>query len=81
METEKIINPERGTIINTEKRTMEKIPQVMISRTERPCSYEFGNPTKGRVKIYFDNVSDLCKQLIELKEAGIEIENNPIIKE
>jgi len=44
--------------------------QVVISRTERPNSYECGK-AGNRFKLYFENVTDLTKQIKALTDAGL----------
>jgi len=43
---------------------------VVISKTDKPNSYEFG-PTGSRFKIYFDEVSELLKKMAELRDANL----------
>jgi len=40
--------------------------QIVINKTERPNSYEFGKPT-NRFKLYFETAEDLNKLLEGLK--------------
>lgn len=46
---------------------------IVISRTEKPHSYEFG-VASARHKIYYNVVSELVAQIEELKKAGLFIE-------
>ena len=52
---------------------------VVIQRTEKPHSYEFGKAT-ARHKIYYGEVSELKEQIEALKSAGFidDIENGNI---
>ncbi len=43
---------------------------VIINRTERPNSYEFGK-AGNRFKLYFDTTRDLQLQMAALKELGL----------
>ena len=45
-------------------------PQLVINKTEKPNSYEFGN-AGNRLKIYFDSVEELVLKISELKRIGI----------
>ncbi len=58
--------------LNGEK-TMEE--QILINKTEKPNSFETGKPG-SRFKIYFSDVDDLHKQLKELVEAGLILEED-----
>ena len=49
--------------------------QVVMNKTERPSSYEFGK-AGNRFKIYFKDVADLNNQLKGLVEAGLAIEED-----
>ena len=49
--------------------------QVVMNKTERPSSYEFGK-AGNRFKIYFKDVADLNAQLKDLVEAGLVIEED-----
>jgi len=71
-------------IINTKNGNIEQIPQVVINRTERPCSFEFGK-AGNRFKLYFEDVTDLDNQIKELIAKGYykkeeEIENESLGK-
>ena len=44
--------------------------QVIINKTERPSSYEFGK-AGNRFKIYFEDAADLKSQIEELKAMGL----------
>jgi len=44
--------------------------QVVINKTEKPSSYEFGKIGK-RFKIYFNTPEDLKIQIDKLKELGL----------
>ena len=54
--------------------------EQIINKTESQSSFECGSPTKGRIKIYFNKISELCEKLKKLKEVGIIIENVPELK-
>ena len=43
--------------------------QLVINKTSKPNSHEFGKPGK-RFKIYFDDAEDLENQIKELKKRG-----------
>ena len=49
--------------------------QVVINKTEKPHSFEFGKPG-NRFKIYFKDTDDLQSQLKQLVEAGLAIEED-----
>jgi len=42
--------------------------QLVINKTEKPNSHEFGKPG-NRFKIYFDTADDLKDQIKKIKEA------------
>lgn len=44
--------------------------QIIINKTEKPSSYEFGK-AGNRFKIYFNTAEDLKIQIDKLKELGI----------
>jgi len=44
--------------------------QVIINKTERPNSYEFGK-AGARVKLYFENAEDLALQIKALADIGV----------
>lgn len=46
---------------------------VVISKTEKACSYEFGS-AGNRFKLYFDTAEELKNQVIALRTAGFPIE-------
>ncbi|MFC1736923.1 hypothetical protein ACFL1X_12470 [Candidatus Hydrogenedentota bacterium] len=50
---------------------------VVISRTEKPHSYEFGMPG-ARHKIYYGDVQELKEQIDELTAAGLFIPSSNI---
>lgn len=50
---------------------------VIINRTERPNSYEFGK-AGNRFKLYFDAITDLNEQMRDLKALGLIDEHQPI---
>ena len=54
---------------------MEGKIQMIVNKTERPNSYEFGK-AGNRFKLYFLDVDDLQKQLKNLVEAGLAIEED-----
>lgn len=43
---------------------------VVVNRTERPNSYEFGK-AGNRFKVYFDTAQDLKQQIQTLKDIGL----------
>lgn len=43
---------------------------VIINKSEKPNSYEFGKAGQ-RFKLYFDDVEDLDKQMKSLKALGL----------
>ena len=45
-------------------------PQLVINKTDKPNSYEFGN-AGNRLKIYFDSVEELVVKIVELKKIGV----------
>lgn len=47
--------------------------QTIITKSERPNSYEFGK-SGNRFKIYFESPEDLKKQIDELIKLGFNIE-------
>ncbi len=47
--------------------------QVVINKTEKPSSYEFGK-AGNRFKIYYDKPVELKDHLIGLQKLGFEIE-------
>ena len=47
--------------------------QVIINKTIRACSKEFG-PSGNRIKLYFEDAEDLDKQIKELKDRSLWIE-------
>ena len=49
---------------------MEFQQQVVINKTEKPSSYEFGK-AGNRFKLYFDTAEDLKAQIDKLKELGL----------
>lgn len=44
--------------------------QIIINKTEKPNSYEFGK-AGNRFKLYFDDGDDLLKQINNLKKLGL----------
>lgn len=44
--------------------------QVIIKKTEKPNSYEFGKAS-NRFKIYYDEVAELKTHLEKLKNCGL----------
>lgn len=48
---------------------------VVISRTEKPNSFEFG-PANMRHKIYYEDIYDLKKRIKELVDNGLLDESN-----
>lgn len=48
--------------------------QVVLKRTEKANSYEFGKAA-NRFKLYFETPSDLKKMIDELKEQGFIVED------
>lgn len=46
---------------------------VVISKTEKPNSYEMGNAS-NRFKLYFDTAEELLAQVKKLRELGFNIE-------
>ncbi len=46
--------------------------QVIISRTEKANSYEFGS-AGNRFKLYFEEAADLLKKVKELRDSGFQI--------
>lgn len=57
-------------IENTQNFTAESRSSVVLNKTEKPNSYEFGK-AGNRFKLYFDTVENLKLQLKELETAGI----------
>lgn len=53
---------------------MENNTQTIITKNERPNSYEFGKAS-ARVKVYFDKAEDLKITLDQLKDIGVPNEN------
>ena len=51
----------------------ERNTQFIISRSEKPNSYEFGK-AGNRFKLYFDTPEDLQAQIQKLRELNIYIE-------
>jgi hypothetical protein len=45
-------------------------PQIVINKTERACSYEFGK-AGNRFKLYFDTAEDLKQQINNLIQQGL----------
>lgn len=43
---------------------------IVLNRTEKPNSYEFG-PANNRHKVYYESVADLKLQIDALVEAGL----------
>lgn len=43
---------------------------LVVSRTEKPHSYEFG-PANARHKIHYENVEELLAKIESLKNAGL----------
>ena len=52
---------------------------IVITRTEKPHSYEFGKPN-NRHKIYYGNIEELKQHLEILKNAGLMEEEIETIK-
>jgi hypothetical protein len=46
--------------------------QMVITKQERPNSYEFGK-AGNRFKLYFEDAKDLVKKIKELKECGFDM--------
>ena len=44
--------------------------ELMINKTSKPSSYEFGK-AGNRFKLYFDDAKDLNEQINELKNLGL----------
>jgi len=64
-----------GKVAETSPKTqIQGIPEsrhdVVIQRTEKPHSFEFGRPS-SRHKIYYGDVEELKKQIEMLKTAGL----------
>ena len=49
--------------------------QIVLNRTEKPNSFEFGKPS-CRHKIYYDRPEDLQKHIDVLKQLGLYTELN-----
>ncbi|MGQ4876857.1 MAG: hypothetical protein ACP6IY_22555 [Promethearchaeia archaeon] len=47
-----------------------KIKEIIINKTEKPNSYEFGK-AGNRFKLYFEDIKDLENQIKQLKEKGL----------
>ena len=47
--------------------------QTIITRNERPNSYEFGK-SGNRFKLYFDTAADLDKQMKDLQALGLYVD-------
>jgi hypothetical protein len=45
-------------------------PQITISKTEKPNSFEFG-PAGARMKIYFDDPAELVVKISSMKRCGL----------
>jgi len=45
-------------------------PNVVISKTERPNSFEFG-PASARMKLYFETIDELKQKIKDAKELGL----------
>jgi hypothetical protein len=58
--------------------TTEARHDVVIQRTEKPHSYEFG-PAKARHKIYYADPQDLMAHIEALKDLGL-LSDDPDIK-
>jgi hypothetical protein len=48
-------------------------PQVILSKTEKANSYEFGS-AGNRFKLYFEEAADLLQKVKELRNSGFQIE-------
>jgi len=66
---EEITNDEKALLILKDKL------ELVINKTEKPNSYEFGK-AGARHKIYYSDLDDLQKQLKGLVEAGLAIEED-----
>ena len=62
MEKSKIVNVE-----NNEVKSITEIPQIVITRKEKPNSYEFGK-VGNRFKVYFDTPEELKKIMEGLED-------------
>jgi len=69
MENKEITNEERALLILKDK------CELVINKTEKPNSYEFGKPG-NRFKIYFSDVEDLQIQLKGIVDAGLVLEED-----
>lgn len=48
--------------------------QVILNKTEKPNSFEFGR-AGNRFKVYYDKPEELRKHIEELKKLDFEVEN------
>lgn len=53
------------------------VANIVISRTEKPHSYEFGK-AGARHKIYYEKIEELKAHIDALKEAGLLLDEAPI---
>jgi len=63
------IKPFDPEVINPLEKPKEAVQQIVIHKTERPNSYEFGK-AGNRIKVYFDTAQDLNEQITALQELG-----------
>ncbi len=57
-------------IENSQDFTATQRSSVILNKTEKPNSYEFGK-AGNRFKLYFDTVENLNSQLKELESTGL----------
>lgn len=59
---------------------MEEKQKVIIKRTERPNSYEFGKPN-NRFKLYFKTGEDLEEMIKDLNNRNLELKEKTKLEE